>query len=78
MHYNNIFPRLNLLLKFVPSRPRSDGNLFFQAGSKPLILDRGSLETAHTADKQTGLAESRRQHRFMPHCPSADRNIYKP
>ncbi len=65
LHRNNrlahiledIFPRLNLPLEFVPFRSHSDGNLFFQAGSQPLILGPGSLETAHTADEQTSLAE---------------------
>ncbi len=52
-----VCPRLNLPLDFVPFRSHSDGNLFFQAGSKPLILGPGSLETAHTADEQTSLAE---------------------
>jgi len=52
-----IFPRLNLPLEFVPFRSHSDGNLFYQAGSKPLILGPGSLETAHTAEEQTSLAE---------------------
>lgn len=51
------FPRLNLPLNFVPFRSHSDGNLFFQAGCKPLILGPGSLETAHTAEEQTTLAE---------------------
>ncbi len=54
---DDIYPRLNLPLEFVPFRSHSDGNLFFQAGSKPLILGPGSLETAHTADEQTSLAE---------------------
>jgi len=53
----NIFPRLNLPLEFVPFRSHSDGNLFYQAGSQPLILGPGSLETAHTAEEQTSLAE---------------------
>jgi len=53
----DVYPRLNLPLEFVPFRSHSDGNLFFQAGSKPLILGPGSLETAHTADEQTSLAE---------------------
>jgi len=52
-----VYPRLNLPLEFVPFRSHSDGNLFFQAGSKPLILGPGSLETAHTAEEQTSLAE---------------------
>jgi len=33
-------------------RSHSDGNLFFAAGVKPLILGPGSLETAHTPDEQ--------------------------
>jgi len=52
-----VYPRLNLPLEFVPFRSHSDGNLFFQAGSMPLILGPGSLETAHTAEEQTSLAE---------------------
>lgn len=52
-----VYPRLNLPLDFVPFRSHSDGNLFYQAGSRPLILGPGSLETAHTADEQTSLAE---------------------
>jgi acetylornithine deacetylase len=51
------YPRLNLPLAFVPFRSHSDGNLFYQAGSMPLILGPGSLETAHTAEEQTSLAE---------------------
>jgi len=41
----------------LPFRSHSDGNLFFQAGVKPLVLGPGSLETAHTQDEQTSLAE---------------------
>ncbi len=52
-----VYPRLNLPLNLVPFRSHSDGNLFFQAGSKPLILGPGSLETAHTADEQTSFSE---------------------
>ncbi len=52
-----VCPRLNLPLESVPFRSHSDGNLFFQAGSRPLILGPGSLETAHTAEEQTSLAE---------------------
>ncbi|SHJ60953.1 acetylornithine deacetylase [Malonomonas rubra DSM 5091] len=54
---DDVYPRLNLPLEFVPFRSHSDGNLFFQAGCKPVILGPGSLETAHTADEQTSLAE---------------------
>ncbi|MCW8859171.1 MAG: M20 family peptidase, partial [Deltaproteobacteria bacterium] len=53
----DVFPRLNLPLRFVPFRSHSDGNLFYQAGSKPLILGPGSLETAHTSEEQTSLVE---------------------
>jgi len=52
-----VYPRLNLPLEYQPFRSHSDGNLFFQAGSRPLILGPGSLETAHTADEQTSLSE---------------------
>jgi acetylornithine deacetylase len=53
----SVYPRLNLPLQFVPFRSHSDGNLFFEAGVKPLVLGPGSLETAHTPDEQTSLAE---------------------
>ncbi len=52
-----VCPLLNLPLEFEPFRSHSDGNLFYQAGSRPLILGPGSLETAHTAEEQTSLAE---------------------
>jgi len=52
-----VYQVLNMPLDFVPFRSHSDGNLFYQAGSKPFILGPGSLETAHTADEQTSLAE---------------------
>jgi acetylornithine deacetylase len=38
-------------------RSHSDGNLFFEAGVRPLILGPGALESAHTPDEQTTLAE---------------------
>lgn len=53
----NVYPRLNLPLTFSPFRSHSDGNLFFQAGCKPLILGPGSLESAHTADEQISMSE---------------------
>jgi len=53
----DIYPRLNLPLQDLPFRSHSDGNLFFNAGCRPLILGPGSLETAHTADEQTSLFE---------------------
>lgn len=55
--FENLYPRLNLPLQFNPFRSHSDGNLFFGAGCRPLILGPGSLETAHTADEQTSISE---------------------
>ncbi len=55
--FEDVCLRLNLPLKYVPFHSHSDGNLFYQAGSQPLILGPGSLETAHTAEEQTSLAE---------------------
>lgn len=43
-----IYPRLGLSLNTDAFRSHSDGNVFFAAGVKPLILGPGSLETAHT------------------------------
>jgi acetylornithine deacetylase len=40
-----------------PFRSHSDGNLFFAAGVKPLILGPGSLETAHTPDERVVFEE---------------------
>lgn len=51
------YPLLGLPLRFEAFRSHSDGNLFFQAGVKPLILGPGSLETAHTPQERTSLAE---------------------
>jgi acetylornithine deacetylase len=47
-----IYPGLGLELRLDAFRSHSDGNLFFAAGTKPLILGPGSLETAHTPDEQ--------------------------
>lgn len=38
-------------------RSHSDGNLFHQAGVKPLILGPGALEVAHTSEEHTTLVE---------------------
>jgi len=46
-----IYPLLGLVLYDDAFRSHSDGNLFFAAGCKPLILGPGSLETAHTPDE---------------------------
>ncbi|GAB7025135.1 M20 family metallopeptidase [Geotalea toluenoxydans] len=48
----NIYPELGLKLRLDAFRSHSDGNLFFAAGAKPLILGPGALETAHTSDEQ--------------------------
>ncbi|BCA78581.1 M20/M25/M40 family metallo-hydrolase [Desulfuromonas sp. AOP6] len=53
----DVYPRLNLPLQHDAFRSHSDGNLFFEAGVKPLILGPGSLETAHTPDEQTTLGQ---------------------
>jgi acetylornithine deacetylase len=54
---NEIYPGLGLQPKLDAFRSHSDGNLFFAAGSRPLILGPGSLETAHTPDEQVVFAE---------------------
>jgi acetylornithine deacetylase len=54
---NEVYPRLGLQPKLDAFRSHSDGNLFFAAGSKPLILGPGSLETAHTPDEQVVFTE---------------------
>jgi len=53
----DVYTQLNQPLRFSPFRSHSDGNLFFGAGCRPMILGPGSLETAHTADEQTSLSE---------------------
>jgi acetylornithine deacetylase len=52
-----IYPRLGLPLKFDAFRSHSDGNLFFAAGCKPLILGPGALEVCHTPEEQVPFAE---------------------
>jgi acetylornithine deacetylase len=51
------YPALALELRLDAFRSHSDGNLFFAAGTKPLILGPGALETAHTHDEQVAFAE---------------------
>ena len=53
----DIYPALGLSLQMDAFRSHSDGNLFFAAGVKPLILGPGSLESAHTPDEQVIFAE---------------------
>jgi acetylornithine deacetylase len=52
-----IYQDLDLNLRFDAFRSHSDGNLFHQAGTKPIILGPGTLETAHTPDEQTRFSE---------------------
>lgn len=52
-----IYPLLGLELLEDAFRSHSDGNLFFAAGCKPLILGPGSLETAHTPDEHVDRNE---------------------
>jgi acetylornithine deacetylase len=52
-----VYPLLGLPLQMDPFRSHSDGNLFFAAGVKPLILGPGSLETAHTPDERVDFGE---------------------
>ena len=47
-----VYPALGLQSQLYAFRSHSDGNMFFAAGVKPLILGPGSLETAHTPDEQ--------------------------
>ncbi|OGR30455.1 MAG: acetylornithine deacetylase [Desulfuromonadales bacterium GWD2_54_10] len=53
----NVYPKLGLSLQMDAFRSHSDGNLFFAAGVKPLILGPGSLETAHTPDERVVFEE---------------------
>lgn len=52
-----VYPLLGLSLQMDPFRSHSDGNLFFAAGVRPLILGPGSLETAHTPDERVVFEE---------------------
>lgn len=52
-----VYPALDLPLQMDAFRSHSDGNLFFAAGVKPLILGPGSLETAHTPDERVAFEE---------------------
>ena len=51
------YRHLGLPLRLEAFRSHSDGNLFFAAGVKPLILGPGFLETAHTPDEQVIMNE---------------------
>jgi len=47
-----VYSGLSLPFRLDSFRSHSDGNLFFAAGTKPIILGPGSLETAHTPEEQ--------------------------
>ncbi len=47
-----VYDELNLPFRRDSFRSHSDGNLFYAAGTKPILLGPGSLETAHTSDEQ--------------------------
>ncbi len=55
---DGICPALGLPFRSETFRSHSDGNLFYAAGVKPLILGPGNLEAAHTPDEQIALAEA--------------------
>lgn len=52
-----VYPLLDLSPRFDSFRSHSDGNLFFEAGVKPLLLGPGDLEVAHTQEEQTSFAQ---------------------
>jgi acetylornithine deacetylase len=52
-----LYPQLGLDLKLDAFRSHSDGNLFFAAGCRPLILGPGALEVCHTPEEQVDFGE---------------------
>lgn len=52
-----IYRSLGLDLRLDAFRSHSDGNLFFAAGTKPVILGPGALEVAHTPGEQVAFSE---------------------
>ncbi|RQW77445.1 MAG: M20 family peptidase [Geobacter sp.] len=52
-----IHTTLQLPLRLDAFRSHSDGNLYFAAGTKPVILGPGSLEAAHTPEEEIVFAE---------------------
>jgi len=52
-----LYPQLGLNMRFDTFRSHSDGNLFYEAGVKPLLLGPGELEVAHTPDEQTSFSQ---------------------
>ncbi len=53
----DIYRSLDLPFRLDAFRSHSDGNLFFAAGTKPVILGPGALEAAHTPDEQIAFSE---------------------
>ncbi|SEM41580.1 acetylornithine deacetylase [Syntrophus gentianae] len=47
-----VYEELNLPFRRDSFPSHSDGNLFYAAGTSPILLGPGSLETAHTSDEQ--------------------------
>lgn len=52
-----IYQSLGLELRLDAFRSHSDGNLFYAAGTKAIILGPGALEVAHTPDEQVAFSE---------------------
>uniref|UniRef100_C6E2X3 Peptidase M20 n=1 Tax=Geobacter sp. (strain M21) TaxID=443144 RepID=C6E2X3_GEOSM len=52
-----VYPQLGRTLKFDSFRSHSDGNLFYAAGCRPLILGPGALEISHTPEEQVDFPE---------------------
>jgi acetylornithine deacetylase len=52
-----VMPHLGLKFATEPFRSHSDGNLFHAAGTKPLIIGPGFLETAHTPEEKVRFDE---------------------
>jgi acetylornithine deacetylase len=52
-----IYDDLSLPLRLDAFRSHSDGNLFFAADTKPIILGPGALEVAHTPDEQVAITD---------------------
>ncbi|OPY11998.1 MAG: putative succinyl-diaminopimelate desuccinylase [Syntrophus sp. PtaU1.Bin005] len=52
-----IYADLNIPFRQDAFRSHSDGNLFYAAGTKPILLGPGSLETAHTSEEQVPFRE---------------------
>jgi acetylornithine deacetylase len=57
MQLRDIYTRLGRTPDLDIFRSHSDGNLFYAAGSSPIILGPGFLESAHTPDEQVVFSE---------------------